>query len=184
MHLASYVFDYNYEPKSGPLPQRIFGGVMSGLNDIVWKVTEEQGTKDWFLLRRFMLTSTSAVHMLRKLEKTRDVPLQLKEAADATAYVLKMRVMEPVNDVNTEAVTAFIQFLRASNAVQDETWYNGEYLGRRITVTLMKQALQHLRVPLGGKTNKGDLGHLLTQNLYNTEPLDSEGDTDMALSVL
>jgi hypothetical protein len=122
--------------------------------------------------------------MLRKLEKTRDVPLQLKEAADATAYVLKMRVMEPVNDVNTEAVTAFIQFLRASNAVQDETWYNGEYLGRRITVTLMKQALQHLRVPLGGKTNKGDLGHLLTQNLYNTEPLDSEGDTDMALSVL
>ncbi len=68
MHFASYVYDYNYEPKSGPLPKRIFEGVMSGLNDNVWKVTEEQGTKDWFVLRRFMLTSTSAVHMLRKLE--------------------------------------------------------------------------------------------------------------------
>ncbi len=70
MHFANYVYDdYNYEP--GPLPNRIFEGVMSGLNENVWKVTEEQGTKDWFVLRRFMLTSTSAVHMLRKLEKLR-----------------------------------------------------------------------------------------------------------------
>jgi hypothetical protein len=46
MQHASYVFDYNYEPKSGQLPNRIFEGVMSGLNESVWKVTEEQGTKD------------------------------------------------------------------------------------------------------------------------------------------
>ena len=68
MKFASYVYDYNYEPKSGPKPERYFGGMFTGLNTHVWKITEEQGTKDWFLLRRFMLTSTSAVHCLRKIE--------------------------------------------------------------------------------------------------------------------
>jgi hypothetical protein len=59
MQCASYVYDYNYEPKSGGLPNRKCDGVMSGLNDHVWKITEEQGTKNCFLPRRFMLTSTS-----------------------------------------------------------------------------------------------------------------------------
>ena len=82
MKFASYVYDYNYEPKSGPRPERYFGGMFTGLNTNVWKVTEEQGTKDWFLLRRFMLTSTSAVHCLRKLETMAGVPPDLKRNAD------------------------------------------------------------------------------------------------------
>jgi hypothetical protein len=134
MQYASYVCDYSYEPKSVQLPNRKFDGVMSGLNENVWKVTEEQGTKDWFLLGRcFMLTSTSAVHTLRNLEKMTDVPMQLKEAADATANVLKMRVPEPVEQGNMEAVTAFMQYLRGLDALNVDSWYNGEYLGKRIT---------------------------------------------------
>ncbi len=46
MRLASYVYDYNYEPKSGATPERYFGGMFASLNETVWKVTEEQGTKD------------------------------------------------------------------------------------------------------------------------------------------
>jgi hypothetical protein len=70
MKYASYVYDYNYEPKSGPTPTRYFAGMFAGLNANVWKVTEEQGTKDWFILRRFMLTSTSASIVYVKKTKT------------------------------------------------------------------------------------------------------------------
>jgi hypothetical protein len=96
MGLASYVYDYNYELKSGPTPERYFGGMFAGLNATVWKVTEEQGTKDWFVLRRFMLTSTSAVHCLRKLETMSSVPEDLKLHANVIARVLKMRVLVAV----------------------------------------------------------------------------------------
>ncbi len=48
---------------------------------------------------------------ITQLEKTTDVSMQLKEAADATANVLKMRVTEPVEQGNIEAVTLFMQYL-------------------------------------------------------------------------
>jgi hypothetical protein len=94
MRYASYMYDYNYEPKSGSKPARYFGGMFADLNANVWKVTAEQGTKDWFLMRRFMLTSTSAVHCLRKLQKMAGVPHDLKVNADVIARVLKMRVTD------------------------------------------------------------------------------------------
>ncbi len=158
---------------------------MSGLNDYMWKVTEEQGTKDWFLLiGRFMLTSTSAVHTLRKLEKTNDVPYELKEAADATANLLKMHVPVPLEPGHMEAVMTFTQHLRALPNLNMSEWYIEDYLGKRITVPLIKQALHQLRVSLGGKTSKAELGNLLTQNLNMTVPSEDEGDKEMALSVL
>ncbi len=49
---------------------------------------------------------------------------------------------------------------------------------------MIKQALLQLRVPLGGRTSKAELGQLLTQNLDKTQPLNNDSDTDMALSVL
>ena len=141
MKYASYVYDYNYEPKSGPPPERHFGGAFEGLNVNVWKVTEEQGTKDWFLLRRFMLTSTSAVHCLRKLETMGGVPPELKTNADVLARVLKMRVTEVPNAGNEAAAQAFIEHLGSIDHLHDIEWVNGEYLQRRITVALIKQAL-------------------------------------------
>ena len=45
MKYASYVYDYNYEPKSGPKPERYFVGLFSSLNSNVWKVTEEHELK-------------------------------------------------------------------------------------------------------------------------------------------
>ena len=131
MKHASYVFDYNYEPKSGPLPKRKFEGLMKGLNDTVWKVTEEQGTKDWFLLRRFMLTSTCAIHIIRKLEQMTDVPFELKEHTDKIANVLTMRVPNSVDVVNVGAVSEFIEHLRWLNIVEDAAWFNGEYMHKK-----------------------------------------------------
>ncbi len=49
---------------------------------------------------------------------------------------------------------------------------------------MIKQALQQLRIPLGSKTSKAELGNLLTQNLDKTQQLDDEGDKEMSLSVL
>ncbi len=160
MKFASYVYEYNYEPKSGAKPERYFGGMFTGLNTHVWKVTEEQGTKDWFLLRRFMLTSTSAVHYLRKIETMVDVPPDLKRNADVLARQLKIRVTEVPNAGHEVAIKLFIEHLSSLDLINDVGWFNGEYLNRRITVALMKQALQHIRVPLGGATSKADLGNL------------------------
>jgi hypothetical protein len=184
MKFASYVYDYNYEPKSGLKPERYFGGMFTGLNTHVWKVTEEQGTKDWFLLRRFMLTSTSAVHCLRKIETMADVPPDLKRNADAIARLLKLRVTEVPNVGHEAAIKSFIEHLSSLDLINDVGWFNGEYLNRKITVALIKQALQHIRVPLGGATSKADLGNLLGKNLNKTQPNEDDTDKDVALSVL
>ncbi len=150
MKHASYVFDYNYEPKFGPLPKRNFEGLMKGLNETVWKVIQEQGTKDWFLLRRFMLTSTSIIHIIRKLEQMSDVPLELKEQTDKIAKLLTMRVPNPVALVNVGAVSDFIEHLRSLNLAEAGAWFNGEYMQMKIAVALIKQALQHLHVSVRG----------------------------------
>jgi hypothetical protein len=185
MKYASYVYDYNYEAKSGPQPQRYFGGMFAGLNGFVWKVTEEQGTKDWFILRRFMITSTSAVHCLRKLEKMQGVPPDLKENVDVIARVLKMRVAEPVDTGNESAAKAFVEHIRGLHRDRsDDPWFNEDYLQRKITVALMKRALQHMRVPLGGVTSKADLGKLITNNLDKTQPAEDDADKEIALSIL
>ena len=184
MTWASYVYDYNYEPKSGPTPERYFGGTFASLNTSVWKVTEEQGTKDWFILRRFMLTSTSAVHCLRKLETKTGVSPELKSNADVVARVLKMRVTEVPNAGNEAAMKAFIDHLSSMDLLHEVGWFNGEYLQRKITVALIKQALQHMRVPLGGATSKADLGKLLATNLEKTQTNEDDGDKDICLSIL
>jgi hypothetical protein len=133
MKFASYVYDYNYEPKSGPKPERYFGGMFTGLlNTYVWKVAEEQGTKDWFLLRRFMLTSTSAVHCLRKIETMADVPPDLKRNADAIARLLKMRVTEVPNAGHEAAIKSFIEHLSSLDLINDIGWFN------EVRVTHMK----------------------------------------------
>ncbi len=66
-----------------------------------------------------MLTSTSAVHCLRKLEKLSGVPHDLKMNADVIARVLKMRVTERADAVNDAAITAFIQYLGSLDLVRD-----------------------------------------------------------------
>jgi hypothetical protein len=184
MKHASYVFDYNYEPKSGPLPKRKFEGLMEGLNDTVWKVTEEQGTKDWFLLRRFMLTSTCAIHIIRKLEQMTDVPFELKEHTDKIANVLTMRVPNSVDVVNVGAVSEFIEHLRSLNLVEAGAWFNGEYMHKKLTVALIKQALQHLHVSAGGKTSNEQLGNLLAQNLEISLIPENQPEKDVALCML
>ncbi len=55
---------------------------------------------------------------------------------------------------------------------------------RKITVALIKQALQHMRVRLGGATSKADLGKLLATNLNKTQPNEDDADKEIALSVL
>ena len=184
MKYASYVYDYNYEPKSGPTPTRYFAGMFADLNANVWKVTEEQGTKDWFILRRFMLTSTSAVHCLRKLEKMPGVPPELKVNVDVIAHILKMRVTKPVDAGNEAAIKAFIEHIRGLDVGSDVSWFNGEYLQNKITVALIKRALQHMRVPLGGATSKADLGKLITLNLEKTTPVEDDADKEIAFSIL
>jgi hypothetical protein len=158
--------------------------MFAGLNANVWKVTEEQGTKDWFILRRFMLTSTSAVHCLRKLEKMEGVPPDLKLNVDVIARVLKMRVTEPVDAGNKAAVKAFIEHLRGLDLGSDVSWFNGEYLQKKITIALIKRALQHMRVPLGGATSKADLGKLITMNLEKTQPTEDDADKEISFSIL
>jgi hypothetical protein len=134
--------------------------------------------------RRFMLTSTRTVHCLRKLEKMSSVPPDLKLNADVIARVLKMRVTEPADAGNEAAVKAFIEHLGSLDLVSEVAWYNGEYLQRKITVALIKRALQHMRVPLGGATSKADLGKLLIMNLDKTQPTEDDADKEIALSIL
>jgi hypothetical protein len=184
MRLASYVYDYNYEPKSGPTPERYFGGMFTRLNETVWKVTEEQGTKDWFVLRRFMLTSTSAVHCLRKLETMSSVPEYLKINADVIARVLKLRVTVPLDPVNEAYVKDFVEHLSSMDLQGDMSWCNGDYLHGKITVALLKRTLQHLRIPLGGATSKAAVAKLLTTNLSKTQPTEEDAEKDLALSIL
>ena len=184
MKHASYVFDYNYEPKSGPLPKRKFDGLMKGLNKTVWKVTEEQGTKDWFLLRRFMLTSTSAIHVIRTLEKMPDVPYDLKEHTDTIAKVLTMRVTNSVPAVHVAAVSDFMEHLRSLNLAEAGPWFNGEYMQKKITIALIKQALVHLHVSAAGRTSKEQLGNLLIQSIDKSDNPDTQPDKDLALCVL
>ena len=61
-----------------------------------------------------------------------------------------MRVTEVPNAGNKAAIKAFIEHLCSIDLLQDVGWFSGEYLHRKITVALIKQALQHMRVPLGG----------------------------------
>ena len=88
-----------------------------------------------------MLTSTSAVHCLRKLEKMTGLPYDLKNNADVLARVLKMRVSERPDPENDMAMTAFLHHLRSVNVVQQALWFNGEYLAKKITIQLLKRAL-------------------------------------------
>jgi len=184
MKHASYVFDYNYEPKSGPLPKRKFDGLMKGLNKTVWKVTEEQGTKDWFLLRRFMLTSTSAIHVIRALEKMPDVPYDLKEHTDTIAKVLTMRVTNSVPAVHVAAVSDFIEHPRSLNLAEAGAWFNGDYMQKKITIALIKQALVYLHVSAAGRTSKEQLGNLLIQSIDKSLNPDTQPEKDLALCVL
>ncbi len=50
-------------------------------------------------------------------------------------------------------------------------------------MALLKRALQHLRVPLGGATSKVALAKLLTTNLSKTQPTEEDADKDPALSI-
>ena len=113
-----------------------------------------------------------------------DVPPDLKRNADAIARLLKMRVTEVPNAGHEAAIKSFLEHLSTLDLINDVGWFNGEYLNRKITVALIKQALQHIRVPLGGATSKADLGNLLGKNLNKTQPNEDETDKDIALSVL
>ena len=108
----------------------------------------------------------------------------MKANVDVIARVLKMRVTEPVDAGSEATAKAFVEHLRALDIVSDVAWYNGEYLQRKITVALMKRALQHMRVPLAGATSKVDIGKLITTNLDKTQPTEDDEDTDIALSIL
>ena len=95
-----------------------------------------------------------------------------------------MRVTEPVDAGSEATVKAFVDHLRALDIVSDAAWYNEEYLQRKITVALLKRALQHMRVPLGGATSKVDIGKLITTNLDKTQTTEEDEDKDIALSIL
>jgi hypothetical protein len=83
------------------------------------------------------------------------------------------------------ASKAFVDhLLRGLDVVSEVAWFNGDYLDRKITVALMKQALQHMRVPLGGATSKADLAKLITLNLEKTQPTQEDEDKEIALSIL
>jgi hypothetical protein len=49
---ARYENSYNWEPKNGCRPLGYFMGPFSELNKNVVMLTQEQGTKDWHLLRQ------------------------------------------------------------------------------------------------------------------------------------
>jgi hypothetical protein len=112
------------------------------------------------------------------------LPYDLKTNADVLARVLKMRVSERPDPENDVAMTAFLHHLRSGNVVQQALWFNGEYLAKKITILLLKRALQYMRVPLGGVTSKADLGQLLTVNLNKTQPSEDDEEKDVALSIL
>ncbi len=70
---VEYINAYNWEPKKGPTPKNKLQGSFKVLNEHVTLLTEDQGTKDWHLLRRFLVSSTVAIHCLQHFASMRMV---------------------------------------------------------------------------------------------------------------
>ena len=158
---GEYTASYTYEPKPGKCPDPQFTGGFACLNEYCRKLTEDQGTKDWFLMRRFLISSTVAVNIIRTVQKMKEPGVQLKENADTLCGILQMRIVEEVPPAVAEETDRFIAFIRGLGADAGE-WENGRFDGAVITVARhLKPALSRLGIAAPGGAKKADLARLL-----------------------
>jgi hypothetical protein len=76
----------------------------------------------------------------------RSPPEQLKQFADKSAKLLSMRVMIVETPATRKESEEFTGFLKQIDDQTNPEWFNREYLGKKITLAMLKQCMQHLHI--------------------------------------
>ena len=100
----------------------------------------------------------------------RSPPEQLKQFADKSAKLLSMRVMIVETPATRKESEEFTGFLKQIDDQTNPEWFNREYLGKKITLAMLKQCMQHLHISAAGRTVKADIAKLLLAHVHKDDP--------------
>jgi hypothetical protein len=97
-------------------------------------------------------------------------PEQLKQFADKSAKLLSMRVMIVETPATRKESEDFTVYLKQIDDQTNPEWFNGEYLGKKITLAMLKQCMQHLHIPAAGRTVKAEIAKCLLEHVHKDVP--------------
>jgi hypothetical protein len=113
-------------------------------------LTEDQGTPDWFILRRFVSTSTTQIEINRAVSLLPPIEDEgIRAKFEAIKQVLGMRVSLSSPEDATDVVKEFLLVLGEGGTIDVNTtdWWKQKFGGKAITgINHINPALLHLGV--------------------------------------
>jgi hypothetical protein len=108
MDIIPFANSYTFVPRRNTLRRTGFPLQHAGLLNDVLELTEEQGTPDWFILRRFVSTSTTQMEINRAVSLLQIEDEGINNKFNAVKKVLRMRVSLPTPENALETLKDFL----------------------------------------------------------------------------
>jgi hypothetical protein len=88
---------------------------------------------------------------------------QLKQFAVKSAKLLSMRVTIVETSGTQKECEEFTGFLKQIDDQSNPEWFNGEYIGKKITLAMLKQCMRNLHISAAGRIVKADIAKFLLE---------------------
>ena len=149
MDIIPFANSYTFVPRRNTLRRKGIPLQHADLLNDVLELTEEQGTPDWFILRRFVSTSTTQMEINRAVSLLQIEDEGINNKFNAVKKVLRMRVSLPTPEDAPETLKNFLLALGDGGSidVNAKDWWKQKYEGKIITGTNhINPALLHLGI--------------------------------------